>query len=161
MSTLLSQGGFGCIYYPGLTCSGKSTTKTNIVSKLQYNDTSGKNEKLVSDIVKTIKDYRIFFIPVNTSCAISLQNLDPGLLDNCAAINTAVTNDLLLLDLDYEENIGINNILTNSSSIVLDFKYLEAISFSLFYFLSILYAYSFSYHASLAIISPVHRTVSS
>lgn len=118
MSTLLSQGGFGCIYYPGLSCSGKPTEKKNIVSKLQYNDSSGKNEKLVSDIVKTIKDYRIFFIPVNSSCAISLQNLDPSLLDNCAAINTSVTSDLLLLDLDYEENISIHSILTRSSSIV-------------------------------------------
>ena len=35
MSKLLSQGGFGCIYYPGLKCNGKSEYNKNVVSKLQ------------------------------------------------------------------------------------------------------------------------------
>ena len=34
-SKLLSQGGFGCIYYPGLKCNGKPQNNKNVVSKLQ------------------------------------------------------------------------------------------------------------------------------
>ena len=38
MSTLISQGGFGCIYYPGLKCSGDKSNDKEYVSKLQKKD---------------------------------------------------------------------------------------------------------------------------
>ena len=43
-SKLLSQGGFGCIYYPGLKCNGKPQNNKNVVSKLQKKDDSSDNE---------------------------------------------------------------------------------------------------------------------
>ena len=43
-SKLLSEGGFGCIYYPGISCNGKSLYNKNVVSKLQKNDETSKNE---------------------------------------------------------------------------------------------------------------------
>ena len=44
MSELLSQGGYGCVYHPALTCSGKAESSTRSVSKLQRKDWASKNE---------------------------------------------------------------------------------------------------------------------
>ena len=45
MSKLLAQGGFGCIYYPGINCDGKSIKEEyKIVSKLQKKNYTSDNE---------------------------------------------------------------------------------------------------------------------
>ena len=54
MSQLLSQGGFGCVYYPGLDCKGKSLFKKNIVSKLQKKNFNSNNEIYIGKLIKTI-----------------------------------------------------------------------------------------------------------
>ena len=44
MSKLLSQGGFGCVFYPGITCEGKTDKSKSYVSKLQIKDETTVNE---------------------------------------------------------------------------------------------------------------------
>jgi serine/threonine protein kinase len=117
MSTLISQGGFGCIYYPGITCSGKASRNKKLVSKLQHKDATSDNEVYVSSLVKKIKHYSIFFIPISSSCPIALRAIDPGLLTNCNAVDARADRTLVLLDLPYEENIGIQHILKRTTSV--------------------------------------------
>ena len=45
MSKLLSQGSFGCVYYPSLNCQGKSEVSKEYLSKLQKKDFNSENEK--------------------------------------------------------------------------------------------------------------------
>ena len=35
MSKLLSQGGFGCVFHPGLNCNAQPTNNTAIATKVQ------------------------------------------------------------------------------------------------------------------------------
>ena len=35
MSKLLSQGGFGCVFYPGVKCDGTSNPDKKVVTKIQ------------------------------------------------------------------------------------------------------------------------------
>ena len=44
MSKLLSQGGFGCVYHPGINCDGGTEKDQNIVTKLQQMDFNAQNE---------------------------------------------------------------------------------------------------------------------
>ena len=63
---LISEGGYGCVYYPHLDCSLKESTtnKDEYISKVQrYND-AAKNEINIGNIVKTIKNYKNFFAPI-------------------------------------------------------------------------------------------------
>ena len=60
MSKLLSQGGFGCVYHPGIKCDGKKDKK-KYVSKLQINDYTAFNEVEIGEIIKTIPNYHLFF----------------------------------------------------------------------------------------------------
>ena len=43
MSKLLSQGGFGCVYYPGITCNGETDKDKKYVTKLQRRDFNADN----------------------------------------------------------------------------------------------------------------------
>ena len=43
MSKLLAQGGFGCIYYPGINCNSKPTSD-KFVSKIQKRNQTSENE---------------------------------------------------------------------------------------------------------------------
>ena len=47
MSKLLSQGGFGCVYYPGLKCSDKTDVSKKMVTKLQRDDFNAENEAYI------------------------------------------------------------------------------------------------------------------
>ena len=61
MSKLLSQGGFGCVYHPGIKCDG-SKDKKKYVSKLQINDYTAVNEVQIGKLIKSIPNYNLFFI---------------------------------------------------------------------------------------------------
>ena len=52
MSQLLSQGGFGCVYYPGIKCNGKTDPRTNVVTKLQKMDFNASNEIKIGEMIK-------------------------------------------------------------------------------------------------------------
>lgn len=117
MSNILNTGGFGCIYYPSISCQGKPSTNDKIVSKLQPNDFNAKNEKNIGEMIKTLPNYKMFFIPAQKSCSISLQTLDPTLLDKCSVIEKVHSNEILLLDLEYEKSISLKNILTATLSL--------------------------------------------
>ena len=45
MTHLLEQGGFGCVYYPGINCTqGKILNNSKVVTKLVVNDFTADNE---------------------------------------------------------------------------------------------------------------------
>lgn len=83
MSKLLSQGGFGCVYYPAIKCNGKSDTKKKTVSKLQVFDYNSVNEMVIGNLVMSISSYFLFFLPVVSSCPIKLNSIDERLLKKC------------------------------------------------------------------------------
>lgn len=73
---LISEGGYGCVYYPSLDCSLKeSSDGKSYISKIQrYND-AAKNEVKIGNIVKTLDHYSNFFAPIISSCPVT--NLEP------------------------------------------------------------------------------------
>ena len=41
---LLSEGGYGCVFFPSINCNGSSMKTKKYVSKIQKYDKSAKNE---------------------------------------------------------------------------------------------------------------------
>ena len=74
MSKLLSQGGYGCIFKPGMYCSGK-TTENEYVSKLMVFNDSAKNELLMSLRIRKIPNFDKFFIPAKSFCYVKKKVL--------------------------------------------------------------------------------------
>ena len=65
MSKLLSQGSFGCVYYPSLNCQGKSEVSKEYLSKLQKKDFNSENEKNIGKkIIANIPNYKKHFVPI-------------------------------------------------------------------------------------------------
>ena len=44
---LLAEGGYGCVFAPGINCDGSVMKTKKYVSKIQRYDTSAKNEILI------------------------------------------------------------------------------------------------------------------
>jgi hypothetical protein len=56
MSKLLSQGSYGCIYYPGMKCDGRTDRNKQYVTKLQKLDHSADTEIFISNKIKQLKN---------------------------------------------------------------------------------------------------------
>jgi len=114
MSELINQGGFGCIFYPGLNCKTNfSKTTKKLVSKLQVNHFNAKNEIDIGSLIKKIPNYILYFLPVIDSCSISLASINKDMIDKCDIIEK--DNDkYVILELPYMENISFNKLFSDS-----------------------------------------------
>uniref|UniRef100_A0A6C0IN48 Protein kinase domain-containing protein n=1 Tax=viral metagenome TaxID=1070528 RepID=A0A6C0IN48_9ZZZZ len=112
MSKLLSQGGFGCIYYPGIKCSGKPQDNKNIVTKLQKNDESSDNEIDIGQVIMSIQNYKMYFLPVINSCPVNLRSIDKKILKDCRVIDKDKDKDkYILMEIPYVANKSFYTIL--------------------------------------------------
>ena len=104
MSKLLSQGGFGCVYYPGLSCKGKSSSKkAKAVTKVAEKGFNSDNEVKIGNLVKKIPLSKDFFLPVIKTCPIDIRKMDKELLSECKIIKKS-TNKYILMDIPYVPN---------------------------------------------------------
>lgn len=83
---LYSQGAYGCIYKPGLTCKGKAES-AKFIRKIQENSSSCKNEIKISGYIKKIKKYKQYFAPIIESCPIAINTIENEEIKKCEIIN--------------------------------------------------------------------------
>ena len=108
MSKLLSQGGFGCVYYPGIRCS-KAKNDDNMedyVTKLQRYNFNSKNEANIGLRIAEDIDYKYFFLPVISECPIKLASFskeNEELISKCEVIKD-VDKEYTLMKIPYANN---------------------------------------------------------
>jgi serine/threonine protein kinase len=79
-SNLLGQGSYGCVYYPGITCSGK-TNKQKVVTKLQEISFYSLNEIEIGKYIKKhIPKYQSMYAPIIKFCIVSFQTIQKSSL---------------------------------------------------------------------------------
>jgi hypothetical protein len=69
----LSQGAYGCIFHPGVSCDGDKADP-NFVTKIQKNERTTANETAVSNKIKQIKGYARFFAPIVKQCPVNFSS---------------------------------------------------------------------------------------
>lgn len=111
MSKLISQGGYGCVYFPGIECDGKSK-KNKYVSKLQKKGFNSSNEIEVGLVVKKIKNFFLYYAPVVSHCNINISNIDKSLLENCEVVKSSDDFDYVLMKIEHIPNIEFFQFLT-------------------------------------------------
>ena len=110
MSKLLDQGGFGCIFFPSLTCKGKSSKPTkNTVSKVQVDDFAAENEIYIGKLISKIPRYREHFLPILSSCPLNISDVDPNLKSECKVIKNRPNKKFIVMNMDYLENISYDD----------------------------------------------------
>jgi serine/threonine protein kinase len=123
-SKLLSQGGFGCIYYPGLKCNGKPQNNKNVVSKLQKKDDSSDNEIKIGKIIMGIDNYKLYFLPVISSCPVNLSIFNKELLSECNILPNSKS-----LNKKVSNTQGYNDNDNDDSYILMEIPYVKNKSF--------------------------------
>ena len=112
MATLLNQGAYGCIYYPGFTCKGNISKEKKYVTKLEIKDNNSANEIEISNIIKKIKNYQKLFGPIIKSCDIKLNtfNNKSTNLSECDVVNNYefIQNDFKLIYINYINGTDID-----------------------------------------------------
>jgi len=86
MPKLISQGTFGCIFYPAIECDGSVSKNKKYASKLVKNNKTDINEYLIGKIIKSIKLYEYYYAPVINMCSINLAKIDKRERDMCKII---------------------------------------------------------------------------
>jgi len=124
-SKVINQGGFGCIFYPSLSCKNERNRKKEkgekeYVSKLVERNFSSKNEIDIGEIVKKIPFYSLYYVPVLHHCAASLSKVGDKEIKKCHIIEDNKEQDnhvkYILLKMKYVENIKFTDYLLTSKS---------------------------------------------
>ena len=92
MTELVNQGAYGCLYHPGMECSGKTMDDLRYATKLVVQDEVSDNEVAVGNIVKGILNYGVNFVPVIDTCVVNLgkvQRNNPHALHKCDIVSDA------------------------------------------------------------------------
>lgn len=114
MSSLLSQGAYGCVFHPGINCQGKSYASKNFVTKLQRKGYSSQNEANISKKIRNIGDYQLFFVPIQTTCSVKLSSIGKKQLEECrVAQDTDI--DYVMMRMGYIESVPFFAYITNES----------------------------------------------
>ena len=112
-SSLLNQGGYGCVYYPAVKClEDSSLDQKKYVSKLQVLNKSAINEVKISKIIKNIIGFDNFFAPIVNICDIDLKKFDNTQTDEhgetCGIINRKAHRQFALLHIPYIHDGNFN-----------------------------------------------------
>ena len=91
---LLSQGAYGCVFKPNITCDG-STGNNRYVSKIQNNDDSIQNELNIGKKISSIDKFHMFFAPILESCPVSLNSISDSEIKKCDVLSKAPAANLL------------------------------------------------------------------
>lgn len=102
-SKLLGQGGFGCIFYPGINTDGSSTSD-KYATKLQKKTYTSHNELEIGEKIKSIKGYKNFFRVHISHSELHLSSIDDTLLKNCKPLKMKENISYIALKLEYIEN---------------------------------------------------------
>jgi len=72
---LLNQGTYGCIFRPGIECSGKHLTSNSYITKIQKHRQISNNEVLIGKKIQKIAGHEKYYAPILETCDISVRDL--------------------------------------------------------------------------------------
>jgi len=99
---LISEGGYGCIFLPYLTCKGKETKNFNYISKIQIKNFSSDNEINIGKIIKTIPRFYYYFVPAIYHCNINISEFKNKDINQCKFLkHTKGTTPFILLKMPF------------------------------------------------------------
>jgi serine/threonine protein kinase len=115
MSKLLSQGGFGCVFYPGINCDGSSNQDSNIATKVQKRDFNSQNEADIGQLIMNISGYDMFFLPVVDECSVNIRKAESKSLQKCEVIKD-LEEEYVAMDIPYIKQTELPKMLQTLSA---------------------------------------------
>ncbi len=98
---LLSEGGYGCVFFPSINCNGSSMKTKKYVSKIQKYDKSAKNEIKIGKKIKEIRTYNLFFVPVLKYCKVDVGSIEDKDINKCTILKKNPTKNYVVMKIKY------------------------------------------------------------
>lgn len=112
---LINQGAYGCIFYPGVSCSGDTENKL-YVTKIEPKTDTVENEYDIGKIIRSIRGYQRYYAPIVKSCPAKLQQEYSSELAKCNVYNkTAESNKFVSNKIRYVGKRDIETYITSRS----------------------------------------------
>ena len=109
MAKLMNQGAYGCLYHPGIKCTGAAMDDMRYATKLVVRDEVAANEVAVGNAVKNIVNYSVNFVPVISTCVVNLAKVrrgNPHELDKCDVVaDSDKKTRFLLMKMPYIDSL--------------------------------------------------------
>ena len=109
--SLLAQGSYGCVYYPGYSCKNKKMNE-KYVSKLSRDDKESQVEYNMSKIVKKIPNYSKHFIVIERKCKVKQPKINK-IKNGCEFIQKRDYPSYVLMYSKYLKSKELNEIIIN------------------------------------------------
>ena len=86
---MISEGGYGCIFLPYITCKGKTTRNFNYISKIEEKNFSSENEINIGKIIKNIPRFYYYFVPAIYHCDINVSEFKNTEINKCRLLKNS------------------------------------------------------------------------
>ena len=114
---LIAEGGYGCIFHPGINCDGKEMKTKKYASKIQRMSSSAKNEIQIGNILKNINGYENHFAPIIKHCQLDIAKIKNNKSKtNCSIIKKSKSKDFILMKLRFINGIDFIDYLINQKN---------------------------------------------
>jgi serine/threonine protein kinase len=102
---LLAEGGYGCVFLPGINCDGTNMTSKKYVSKIQRFNNSAKNEIEIGKIIQEINGFNNHFSPVVKHCSIDIGKIKDDDKNKCTVFKKQKSKKFILMKMLYIDGI--------------------------------------------------------
>ena len=128
---LLAEGGYGCVFTPGINCDGSVMKSKKYVSKIQRYDSSAVNEIKIGKIIQQLNGFEDHFAPVLKHCEIDIASIEDKEIGKCGVLKKKKAKDFVVMKLQYIEGEDFMDYLVSQknsvqlvSNIILSFNHL-------------------------------------
>ena len=111
---LLSEGGYGCIFYPEIPCKKGEEISEKNASKIQIYDKSAKKEIEIGKLIQDIPGFKNHFAPVLSSCFVNVSQINNEDKKSCSIIQRNENNKFILLKMLYIDGPNFINFMVNN-----------------------------------------------
>jgi serine/threonine protein kinase len=89
---LLSQGAYGCVFYPGIACNSSKPDSPNFITKIQKSERTTVNEQEISKKITKIRGYSRFFAPIVKQCPVKFTKESNQEMKKCEVFKEESVN---------------------------------------------------------------------
>tara|TARA_B100000035_G_C21035688_1_gene570798 strand:+ start:2048 stop:3217 length:1170 start_codon:yes stop_codon:yes gene_type:complete len=102
---LVAEGGYGCIFTPGINCDGSIMKSKKYASKIQRYDSSAKNEIEIGKILQELNGFEDHFSPVLKHCTIDVAKIKDDEKNKCTVLKKHKARNFIVMKLQYIKGV--------------------------------------------------------
>ena len=115
---LLAEGGYGCIFIPGLNCNGSIMNNKKYISKIQRFDESARNEIQIGKMIQNIGGFEDHFSPILKFCNIDIASIKDKEINKCTILKKQSSKKFIVMKLRYVDgNDFIDYLISQKNSV--------------------------------------------